>query len=375
MSAWPVRDSAGEGARAWAHGRWTSAVLTLLVATAVAAPAVMDVLSIQRVVDAEARWVAQGGRTVIVTNNQDGIDADDCSALARAEGVTAAAPVTRLPEPVALLTAPEASIPLVVAGEGLADLLGIPADGGAVLAPAIADQLGVGPGDHLLLTPGRTSGIVDDGAGPPVSADADQLTPGTVTIAAVADLDLLGESNATGIVLPAGSGVAASCFVTLDAGADAAGRESLGAALTRGAGTPVVADRLTSGEFVRSFSSEHSGRDLRAVPWAAGAAVGAVWLLIRWLRRGQDGLYATLGADWPSRAVIRLTEWAVLVAASTALGGAVIVTVLSLADVSAAVAVPFTSRSVLMTLATGTTLAALGTLVPLRSPLASLKDR
>lgn len=375
MNTWRLRDAAGEGVRTWAHGRWTSVALTVLVAAAVAAPAVMDVLSIQRVVDAEARWIAQGGRTVVITSNQDGIDADSCSALGGASGVAAAVPVTRLAEAVALSTAPDASIPLVVAGEGLADLLGVELNDGAVLAPAIAAQLGVGPGDHLLLRPAHATGVVEHGAGPPVSANVDQLTTGTVTIAAVADLTLLGESNATGIVLPAGSGVAASCFVTLDPGADIAGRESLAAALTRGSTTPVVADRLTSGEFVRSFSAEHSERDLRAVPWAAGAVVGSVWLMIRWLRRGQDGLYATLGADWSIRAVIRLSEWAALTAVSTVLAGTVIMAFLVPADVSAVVAVPFVLRSSLMTLATASSLAALGTLVPLRSPLSSLKDR
>ena len=95
-----------------------------------------------------------------------------------------------------------------------------------------------------------------------------------------------------------------------------AARRAIPTLLSTGGQDAVVADRLISGAYVRDFAAEYHQCGLKDAPWAVGAGVTLLWLLLIWVRRGRDGLYTTLGADGPTKAVIRTTEGLALMGSS-----------------------------------------------------------
>lgn len=378
-------------------GRWLSVLLVALFSAGLAAVAITDAVQVQRLVDDERAWVAAGGRMLVATNDAGGVPAAACEDLRNHPGVLAAAAVSRLDEPVALGIAPQGAVAAVTATEGAAALLGLDGFvGGVVLPETIADTTGLPVGSHLLLAPApSTDGLTlatppgggpatgqGDGSGaaqppgaqdvgPPALLDAQPLQ-----VVDVADLSLLGEERSSGILLPvAAAGVADACFVNTRPGHVDAAREALPAMLAT-SGTPaVVADRLVGGQLARDYAQEHDQRASRQAPWALAVGLGVLWLLVRWLRRGHDGLYATLGAGPTVRTVIRMTEWTLLVLLSVTLAGIAVTIASATLGLDAAVAGPHAARATIITVGVATAIAALAAAVPLRSPLDALKDR
>ncbi|WP_149203563.1 hypothetical protein [Actinotalea subterranea] len=375
---WRLRVAIDEGLRNWRCGRWLTALLAVLLVAGFTVPAVADTLQVSRMVEDERAWEAAGGRLLVATNEAAGVPRLACERLTDLAGVEASASLTRLVRPAALVTAPGAAIPVVAATEGVADLLGIgPVGSGAVLATDLGQTLRLRPGDTLALTP------ADEGPGSPAGPDpggrsdgSRALPAGVLTVAAVTDLSLLGEQRSGGMLLTvAAEGTADACFVRLAPGYVEAARAALPAVL-QADGTPaVVTDRLLGGEFARDYAAEYDGRGLRNAPWAIGLAAAMLWLLVRWVRRGQEGLYATLGARWPVRTTMRLVEWCALVGtvalAAVVLSGAILL----LSGVEPAITVPHVLRFVLVATLSSTAGAALVALVPLQPALAVLKDR
>lgn len=382
-AGWRRREALREGVTTAVAGRWVSALLFGLVVLGTGVPAVADVLDVDRIVTAEQRWVASGGRVLIVEHQETGsVAAGPCEALNFQDGVVGAAAVTRHPETLALTSAPEAQITLITATPGIWDLL---ATAGSVelsttapvaIVPAtLAERLGLRDGDvvHLVVGQGdEGAASTEEAAGGTVGSE---LGRGPIPVA-VADTTVLGEALSTGLILiTTPTGQADECFVSLDATRIATARDTLGAVFAFEGVDAVVSDRLISGEFTTDYVATYTGRSLRYGPFAAGAVVGLVWALVRWMCRSHDALYTTLGAGPGSRAIIRGTEWLV-VAVLGGLASFALTVATALADgADGSLAVEYAARFVGSSLLVATAIIALTLLMKPPSVLAALKDR
>lgn len=390
-SRWRTQLAAGEGLRTLLAGRWLSVMLVAMFSAGLAAVAITDAVLVQRLVDDERQWVAGGGRVLVATNDAGGVPSAACEGLRSRPGVITAAAVTRLSEPVTLGVAPEAAVAAITATEGAAALLGLEEFvTGVVLPSTIADTTGLEVGSHLLMTPApQTVGVTVSGptgarpaGGGPASAVPGAgprpalLTATPLQVVGVADLSLLGEERSGGILLPVSAdGAAEACFISVRPGYLSAARAALPAVLATNGTASVVSDRLVGGEFARDYVQEYLQRGSRHAPWMLAAGLGVLWLIIRWLRRGHDGLYATLGAGPVERTVIRMSEWTALVLVSVSLAGVAIAVAAVTMGLEAAVVLPHAARTTAITVGVATAIAAIAAAVPLRSPLDALKDR
>lgn len=367
-----LRFTLSEGWRnAWA-GRAASAVLVALVAATFALVAVADARAVQGLVADERSWVEAGGR-VLVAENESGLPVIACDALNRVPGVQGAVAVTRMAYRVGLSSAPEANLGLVGVTPGLSRLLGAPYDAGAVLvAPELAEEYGLRDRARTALIP-RSLATQE---GPSARVEGSVLPDDSLYSIRLAPLALLGDAYSSSVLIPMPtSGTADACFVAAEPGSLAALREALPALLPAGGDKPtVVGDRLISGSFVHDYPAEYLARALRWAPVAAGLLIGLIWLLFRWVRRAQDGLYSTLGFRAGHRAVIQLAEWATLLAAGVALAATVAILVLVAGRDWTMVTAIHVLRDLTMASAAATAVAVLVPLLPLRSPLAALKD-
>ncbi|MGV8979103.1 MAG: hypothetical protein ACOH17_13770 [Cellulomonas sp.] len=366
---WKVAVAIGEGLRNWRNGRWLTILATVFIIAALALPALADGLGISRLVEDERAWEQAGGRMLVVTNDTaGGIDRAACEAAGRVDGVVASASLTRLPVRAGVPNAPDAKLPLVAVSEGIGPLLGLePSAGGAILPLEIADGIGIHEGSSIRLT-----ADVD----PKAPSLATLLPDGLITVGAVADTSVLGEDYAYAVLLPtSASGLAAMCVVRVAPGYLESMRTSLPAMLSVAGHDSIVADRLIRGAYARDFSDGYATRGLKQSPWLVGAAISLLWLLLVWMRRARDGLYATLGADRSTRTIVRATEGLALIGASVLIGVVVVSGVLVLTATHPGAVV----HDMIRHLTIATSVAVLGvlvsTLLPLRSPLAALKDR
>ena len=379
-SGWRVGAIVSEGYRNWRFGRWSTAVVILLAGLAFGGPAMVDIVSIDRLVASERDWLASGGTVLVVTNEAaGGIVSGRCDRLDREPGVAGAAALTRWPDSVAMSSAPDAPVTIVGATSGVSDLLALDtAEQGVIVPSDLADRSSLRAGGYVAFRPlARAQGTAED---PAPGATALRAPPPTtpMRVAAVSDLTLLGDVMGSGVLVPmTADSLADACFVRAVPGYS----EALRSLLPSAVGPPgaqsatVVSDRLIGGRFSRDYAAEYRERGLRNAPFATGASIGLLWLLIRWLRRDADGLYATLGADRVARTLIRLVEWVLLVGGGTALGAAVIVTVLYAKGVPIDIVMPELTRALLVFVLTSTAVASLWAFAPMRSPLAALKDR
>ncbi|HLU45391.1 MAG TPA: hypothetical protein VKZ67_10290 [Natronosporangium sp.] len=366
MSApWRVAVAAGEGVRSALAGRWLSAVLVLLVCWATALPGAVDAATVADLVAEEQRFLAAGGNVLVASNREGGVPALACDRLAEADGVMAAAALTHQGEPATLSAAPGGDVTVFAASATIWRVLGV-ADSparDAILPQSIADRLGVRDGDWLHFT--RSPGTRGEWVPP---------RPVRVT---VADMSILGDQY-TGVLLPAVIGpeaVADACVVVAAPAQLPALRDSLPAALPASTGQVVVQDRLFTGEFTADYSLAYQERSLQWAWVATGALLGLVWLLVRWVRRADDALYATMGADAGTRLVLRGTEW-LLLAGLGGVWGVAVGTVVALGlDAPFLTALPYVARQVGAALLLATGIVLLGQARRPRSLLADLKDR
>jgi hypothetical protein len=339
--------------------------MVLLICWAGAGPGAVDALAVTDLTAREAEFVAAGGNIVIAVNKDAGVSALACDRLAAAPGVIASAALTRLDEPATVAAAPGADLAVFAVTSGIWRLLGVAASPwrDLILPASVADRLGAGEGDWLRLAaaPGTTGALL----------------PAHPLRATVAEAQVLGEQY-TGILLPVApiaDAAADACVVAADPADLAAVRDALPAVLPARDGHTVVLDRLIAGRFTADYSAAYRERPLAWAWSASGAVLGLVWLLLLWLRRGTDALYATLGARATSRLVLRLTEWSILVALggvwAIALGVAIAVGF----GASFPYALVYVTRHVGATLLVSTALVLLGQLRRPRSLLAELKDR
>lgn len=365
---WRVAVAIDEGLRNWRSGRWLTVLASAFVVAALTVPAAVDGHGISRMIEDEQAWEQAGGRMLVVSNEAaGGVDRAACESVSRLDGVMASASVTRLTARAGVPNAPEAQLPLVAVTEGIGPLLRLEPSGGGVLVPRdLADGIGVREGSSLTL-------FLDDSHDPSLTG---LLPEGPVTVGAVTDTSVLGQDLSSAVLLPSSaSGRAGSCVVRAGPGYLEAVRAGLPAMLGLPGEDAIVADRLVGGEYARDFSVEYATRGLKQSPWLVGASISLLWLLLVWMRRSRDGLYATLGADATTRAIIRAAEGLALVGTSALLAATVTSATLALTAHHADALVGDVVRHFTIAIS----LALLGVLVsvllPLRSPLAVLKDR
>ncbi len=368
-TSWKASVAIGEGLRNWRSGRWLTLLATVFIVAAVAVPAASDGQAISRLIDDEREWAAAGGRIFVVMNDQaGGIDRAGCESVSRTDGIAASASLTRLTVRAGVPNAPDANLPLVAVSEGIGPLLGLAsAMSGAILPPELAKGIGIQEGGSLRLT-----AAVD----PQDPGGASLVPDGPVTVAAVADTSVLGEDFAYAVLLPtSASGSGGVCFVEARPGYVESVRTALPTMLSTAGQDAVVADRLIGGEYTRDFSAEYATRGLKQSPWVVGAAISLLWLLLVWVRRGRDGLYATLGADRSTRTIIRIAEGVALIGTSVLAGVVALSGAIALTAAHPSLVVNDMVRHVVIVVSVALLGVLVSSLLPLRSPLAALKDR
>lgn len=366
----------GEGWRNACTSRFLGVLMVVLSACVLAGITLADALTVSGLVANEKAWTAAGGH-VLVVSNETGISGYDCERLNQAEGVTASVGIAISHERAALSNAPDSNLAVRGATAGLSGLLAsqVPLDA-VVIDHTTATDFGLTDGQRLALT----LTMVDEGATEPgapivVKSGERRATDGTRPIA-VTDLTILGEQHSSGIIWPiAASGSVDECLVWAAPGAKETLMSALPGLLPGSGDKPTVVDnRLIVGQFTRDYHAEYLTRSWRWVPLAGGAALGLIWVLIRWVRRSEDGLYQSLGAPRPQRALLRLIEWTLYCLAGAALGYLVDSVTLALLHPGAGMQ-PHLLRSIALGLAGAVTVGAVAGLLPARNPLDALKDR
>ena len=373
-----ARFAIGEGWRNAVANHIAGVVLTVLSALVVAGICVADTLDVARLAADQAQWIAAGGNVLVVTND-DGVPARECEQLNHAAGVKAAVGVVRQIQRADLGNAPDANLPVVGVTAGLTTFLDAPIGlDTAVVSTRTAEDYGLSTGDwaDLKLVGFNEQGLAN---GPELSAAAaqDRQALSGVQRLTVTDLTILGEQYSSGIAwfIPA-SGTVDACLVWAQSGAKDTLRQGLPAILPGSGDKPtVVADRLVTGQFTRDYHSEYLGRAWRWTPLLAGAGLGVVWILLRWTRRSDDGLYQSLGVPRPVRALLHLTEWLVYALSGAVLGLTVALVSVEMIAPTAPAILPHILRSALLCLAASVLTAAVAGLLPARNPLDALKDR
>ena len=323
MTSWRWTACIGEGVRSLAAGGLVTAALALGSTTCLALPAVIDARAVVEIISAEDRWLDQGGDILIATRSEEGLSASRCESMNSVDGVEAAFGAQRLRGGYGTSAAPDASIAVVLATPGAPRFLESSSQG-VIVSLSASTEIGHGPAIELM-NPRETSSA----PGSPPSAPPDGLVPpsGPLPVTTATDLEVLGVDYSHAILIPSGAGgVVEKCFIRASPQSLEWVRAAIPGLLADGTtDRPViVSDRLLSTEFSRDYSEEYAARATALGPWLGGAAMGLFWLVVRWFRRTEDAIYATLGARATERAVIHGSAWVVLVtlaaSASAALG-------------------------------------------------------
>lgn len=372
---WGTRASLAEGWAAVRDGGALPAALVGVVALVTAAALAADVVAAQRVVDAEAAYLAEGGDLLVARFVGDGasteaagaeaeVDAAACTRLGDMAGVRGAFALDVEPGGAQVVGRPEAQQTVVTATDDALDLLGVTAlaPGEALVSSIVADRWLWATGSAFRLVPTSEA----------LGSDALELTT-----AAVVDLGLLAEGASTGVLLPrAATGTTQTCYVRVEAWARDDVAAAVPAVLGETSDRPVqVAERLPAGAFARDPAADYDGRPTRWAGAAAGLVTGLLLAVVAWTRRGRAALYASVGVPWSGGVVLRWAESLLVVGAGVAWGTFLGATTAVLGrGADAALAVPLALRGGLAALAAATVVVVLVGLA--RPPvLASLKDR
>lgn len=309
---------------------------------------------------------------LIATVDGASLTAHACDAVAGMDGVEAAFGVTRHAGGVGTASAPGSRIAVATVTSGVYSFLDARA-GGALVSPRVVEDTGAGASVTLLAPASAPS----DGADPTASTAATGESPvGTVQVSDVVPTDVLGDEYSYVVLVPQpSSGEVDRCYVRAAPADVDTVRAALPTVLAVGDKPVVVSDRLIGGRFSRDFSQEYATRTTQILPYLGGAVAALAWLIVSWFRRGEDGLYRTLGASVTDRVAMRGTEWlAVLVlGALTAWSGLLLM--LAVTDAVTETALVAAAQSMAIAAATGFLVSAVWCAVPRRDTLSDLKDR
>lgn len=387
--SWRRSEAVREGIEAVVHGRWTTVVLLAGLTGLIAVPALADALQVQRLAREQSAWVEAGGRVLVASAPQGdtsaaGIDGIACAALDGVPGITAAVPVTRYSAPVRFAAQPARDLSLYRVTGAVVRLPGVrrslsvhgsTAPGTLLVASAAAGPAGLRDGTRTRFVPrpagsGAAGTRIADAPGAWISEVDD-----AVRRVEVVDLSVLGEEASLGVVVQAeATRVAERCVVAVEPGMVDAVRDVLGGLVGRGKEAAVVSSRITDGEFGPDFARDLRERPLRWGFLVSGAAAALLWSLVRWTRRAEDALYATVGADPWTITLIRGAEWSLAAVLAVLWGSSLVVALGAAASVPAATSVDIAVRYAVGTVVVATPLVLTGSL---RRPpvLGALKDR
>lgn len=299
---WPLRLAASEGVAAARTGRWTSALIVVVVAWLCALPGALDAVNVSGLVATERDWIEAGGHVYVVTSREIGVPAGVCERLSGSDAVEDSFALVRTQARGGFAATPGADVSLFAVSPGAYDFLGldVPAGVGVIMSGALSERSGVGDGEPVV-----------------VLQHADQQRVGAdsgVVTASVADTMILGEEYDGALLVPAslGNTLADACFVRTDAEHVGAVGEVLPGLLAVGGTDATVSPRLFTGEFSLDFTTAYGDRALRWAWVAAAAVMGLIWALVQWFRRGQTAIYATFGMRAAPRMAMQVAEWGTL---------------------------------------------------------------
>lgn len=369
---WPLALAAREGLATARTGRWTSLLVIVTVAWAVAAPGVADALAVSDLLRSERAWIDAGGRVLVVTGARASgaalpIPAQACEALAGLDGVEATFALRRTAGTGSVAQVPGGRATIDEVSPGALVFLGaVPSPRGVVLATAgFAARTGVADGDPVTVL--RTS------SQPGLPAAGTTSDPRTLR---VADTTSMGEDVDGALLVPALlTGPADACYVRTDAARHDAVVAVLPALLAHDGRPAVPHPRLVESRFTTDYSTAFQDRPLRWLWVPAAALLGLLWAMLQWFRRTHVAIYATFGMPPASRLVMQVSEWTVLAAVGGLVGWAIgVVGALALGARSAP-ALTLTSAHAALTLLTASVLVVLLGLRPTGTLLHALKDR
>lgn len=366
---WPWGLSAREGVATARTGRWTSVLIVVAVAWAVAAPGMADAVGVTRLIESERAWIDAGGYVFVVTGaRKDGMDlpvpAQVCDRLSRMDGIDASFALGRSDANGSVSHVPGGRASIYDVSAGAVAFLGAEPDprGIVIATTGFSERTGVMDGDPVTV-------VRRAGAANPTGA-SDLLT------ARVADTAAIGDEFDGALLVPAQlTDTADACYVRTSAAHHSAVETALPAYLAYD-GTPAIPNsRLFESEFTVDYTTAFEDRPLRWLWVPAAALLGLLWAMLQWFRRSHIAVYSTFGMRTPSRLVMQVSEWAVLAGVGTLFGCALGVTGALALRSHAAQALSLVSAHAALTLVGASLIAVLLGLRPTGTLLNALKDR
>jgi hypothetical protein len=362
-----------EGVENVRRGGILMGALVVIMTIFVAGATVLDARTAQAIIDAEARFLDDGGDLLVAFAGTGRIDAAACERAKELAGVRAAGAVDLGPLATGVVGHPGVSQSIVAVTPGVLGLFGdrgprvppVPvtlASDEVIVAPAVAERWAWKAGTTLQLTGGEVAGLA--------------LPEEALRVAAVADLELIDDAASTSVlVIRPATGWAGACYVRVDPRYRADVAAGLPFFLGESRSSPVsVADRLPEGGGTTDPATAVDERATRWIGAAAGVMMGLLWGIVAWMRRSRTALYATIGVSRSSSFLIRWTEAAGVLLAGSLWGGAFGISAAVAMGCTPAHAVVWAGTTAVVALGTGMLLA---TAVTLWRPatLAALKDR
>lgn len=377
MTGWRRSTAIQEAMHAWSAGRWLTLLLTLAAALSVGVGAALDIATVDRLARQEHDWIAAGGRVVIVTNEVGGgVDRARCEQLNAIAGVEWAFALTRRRTLATTPANPSAALSATAVTTGYLRFTGARTPG-VVIGAEVAEHV---PGGWVVLTD-RGAPLADNPAEPEQRPDlaADPPLPiGASPVAGTADLTILGDEYAYGVLTPVpAEGLAQACIARLSPGAFAAVRNGIPALLAAASPeAPLVADRLPQSRFAADPVREYHSRGTALLAMLGGGLCAILGGLAAWVRRGSDALYRALGAGASTRALMQLTHVLLWAGVGSSLGAAGALLYATASGMPWSLAAPLAARcaGIVVSIALAGAAAAHGALAFL-PPLSALKDR
>lgn len=366
---WPLSLAAREGTATARTGRWTSVLMVIAVAWAVAAPGMADAVAVTQLVKSERAWIDAGGYVFVVTGaRKDGaelpVPAQVCDRLARIDGIEASFALVRSDANGSVAHVPGGRASIYEVSAGALAFLGVEPDprGVVITTTGFSERAGVVEGDPVTIV--RRASATN-----PTTA-SDLLT------ARVADAGAMGDEFDGALLVPAQlTDTADACYVRTSAAHHSAVEGALPAYLAYD-GTPAIPNsRLFESEFTVDYTTAFEDRPLRWLWIPAATLLGLLWAMLQWFRRSHIAVYSTFGMRTPSRLVMQVSEWAALAGVGTLFGWALGVTGALALGARSAQALTLVSSHAALTLVGASLIVVLLGLRPTGTLLNALKDR
>lgn len=365
MIGWRLHSLGEEAARNAAHAGARSVLLGALFFVVVTLVALEDATALHRSVILREELRAAGANVVVIEpsagSDPVGISAAECAALIEHPYVQRAGAVLS-DEFVHVHGNRSQLYRLVVVSPGAAQIIVDGPSGvsgmGALLGPALGDQLGLNEGSVL-------------------SAQSDTTDLGRYVVDDVIDLDRrIPTLGRAALVVGPAIGGTEQCLVEVEeAYAGAARAGELMGTFSAPPRTLTTRSLLPRGQFDRSPVGEYRDRLTWWLWLPSSSAVASVWFLLLSARRAEFALYASFLVRRPGRVVLAMTEFFLI--AIPALGTAVLIClIVAVLDGFGSLATETMLRAVVRVAAAIGVATGLATWLGLRGAIADqLKDR